>query len=278
MSTASTYHQSAGIELHLGDALQVLCGLAARSVDCVVTSPPYWGHRDYGVVGQYGQEERVEDFVEVLRDLFAEVRRVLKPSGTCWLNLGDSYGGSWGNYVAVGSTAPTAGDEVRRRRHGTHRPPQSRVLRKSLIGVPWRVALAMQEDGWLLRNSIVWHKPNARPESVRDRLGTRYESVFFFAMSKDHYFVPALSPLGDVWSVPTQSFRGHTAVGPVEIARRAIELGCPQGGVVLDPFSGTATTGLAARQLGRSYVGVDLNRAFHDLAIARFARQEEGSR
>ncbi|GLZ32111.1 methyltransferase [Lentzea sp. NBRC 105346] len=275
MNEASIYHQGSGVKLYLGDALQALRGLAPCSVDCVVTSPPYWGHRDYGIAGQYGHEERVEDFVEVMRSLFAEVRRMLKPLGTCWLNLGDSYGGSWGNYVAAGSTAPTASDEVRRRRHGTHRPPQSRALRKSLIGVPWRVAFALQEDGWLLRNSVVWHKPNARPESVRDRLGTRYESVFFFAMSNNHYFAGPSEPLGDVWKVPAQPFRGHTAVGPVEIARRAIRLGCPPGGVVLDPFSGTATTGLAARQLGCSYIGVDLNPAFHDLAIARFAEQEE---
>ncbi|NGY61237.1 site-specific DNA-methyltransferase [Lentzea sp. NEAU-D13] len=274
MSDGSLYYRSTGVELHIGDALQVLRQLDGCSVDCVVTSPPYWGHRDYGVQGQYGHESLVEDYVHVLRLVFAEVRRVLTPQGTCWLNLGDSYGGSWGNYVAVGSTAPTASDEVRRRRHGTHRPPQSRALRKSLIGVPWRAAFALQEDGWVLRNAVVWHKPNARPECVRDRLGTCYESVFLFATSKDHYFAPTDAPLGDVWSVPAQPYREHTAVGPIEIARRAIGLGCPPGGVVLDPFSGTATTGLAARQLGCSYIGIDLNPAFHDLAIARFAEQE----
>lgn len=205
--------------------------------------------------------------------VFAEVKHVLTPTGTCWVNLGDSYGGSWGNYVASGSSSRTAQDRVRERRHGAHRPPQSRMLRKSLIGLPWRVAFAMRQDGWLLRSAVVWHKPNAAPESVRDRFSTSYETVFLFAASDRHY----LSSTGeaDLWSVPVRAYRGaHNAVGPVDIAAKAIELGCPRRGVVLDPFSGTATTGVAARALGHRYIGIDLNPAFHDLAIARFVEQE----
>jgi site-specific DNA-methyltransferase (adenine-specific) len=267
----TVHYLSAGIELHTGDALQVLQELPTASVDCVVTSPPYWGLRDYQVSGQYGHEPTIEDYVNTLRRVFGEVRRVLDPEGTCWLNLGDSYGGSWGNYVALGSTAPTARD-ASRHHHGRHRPPQSRHRPKNLIGVPWRVAVALQSDGWLLRNAIVWHKPNGVPASVRDRLTCRYETIFLLARSPHHVFdYDALAPgqRGDVWRLSARPYRrGHVAVGPIEIPLRAITVGCRPSGVVLDPFSGTATTGLAARRLGRFYIGIDLNPGFHDLAVA----------
>lgn len=265
------HYRAQGITLYSGDALHVLRGLPSGSVDCVVTSPPYWGLRDYDTPGQYGHEPTAEAYVTTLRRVFGELGRVLTPEGTCWLNLGDSYGGSWGNYVATGSSAPTASD-ASRRHHGTHRPPQSRSPRKSLIGLPWQVALALQEDGWILRNAVVWHKPNGMPESVRDRLNTRYETVFLLTRSPAHFFEPDAAALGDVWSIPTRPYRGaHFAVGPLDIPLRAITAGCPRHGVVLDPFSGTGTTALAARKLGCSYLGIDLNPRFHDLAIARLA-------
>ena len=271
----TVHHRSDRVVLHTGDAVQVLRELPTGSADCVVTSPPYWGLRDYEVPGQYGHESTVEDYVETMCRVFGEVVRVLTPDGTCWLNLGDSYGGSWGNYVAPGSTAPTSRDTTRRH-HGCLRPPQSRHRPKDLMGVPWRVAMALQDDGWLLRNAIIWHKPNGMPASVRDRLTCRYETVFLLARSPHHVFNGgALDPdhLGDVWSISTRPYRsGHVAVGPIEIPLRAIQAGCGPGGVVLDPFSGTATTGLAACQLGRSYIGIDLNPRFHDLAIVELTQ------
>ncbi|MCP2200381.1 DNA-methyltransferase [Lentzea flava] len=271
--TELVHHHAPGVTLFKSDALRVLRTVGTASVDCVVTSPPYWGMRDYGADGQYGMEPTVEDYAASLRRVFAEVKRVLTPTGTCWVNLGDSYGGSWGNYVAVGSSSRTAQDRVRERRHGAHRRPQSWMPRKSLIGLPRRVAFAMRQDGWLLRSAVVWHKPNAAPESVRDRFSTSYETVFLFAASDRHYL--SSTSEADLWSVPVRAYRGaHNAVGPVDIAAKAIELGCPRRGVVLDPFSGTATTGVAARALGHRYIGIDLNPAFHDLAIARFAEQE----
>ncbi len=267
----TVHHRSTGVVLHTGDAVRVLRELPTGWADCVVTSPPYWGLRDYGVPGQYGHEPTVEEYVDTLRRVFGEVSRVLTPEGTCWLNLGDSYGGSWGNYVAPGSTAPTARDATRRH-HGRLRPPQSRHRPKNLMGVPWQVVMALQNDGWLLRNAIIWHKPNGMPASVRDRLTCRCETVFLLARSPDHVFnrdALAADHRGDVWSVPARSYRGgHVAVGPIEIPLRAIAAGCRPGGVVLDPFSGTATTGLAARRLGRFYIGIDLNPGFHDLAVA----------
>lgn len=304
--------------LHLGDALEVMAGMAEESVDSIVTSPPYWGMRDYGVPGQYGQEPTVGDYVYRLRGVFTQARRVLARDGTLWLNLGDAYGGSWHNYVAPGSTAATAADS-RRRARGTHLPPHAAERHKNLLGLPWQLAFALVEDGWTLRNAIVWHKPNAMPESVRDRLSCRYEMLFLLVRSRRYWF--DLDPIreprdarrrgrhhfgeydkpeafvgnepgstqkpagvrhtachphgpnpGDVWSIPTRPYRGaHFAVGPIDIPLRCIAAGCKPGGTVLDPFSGSGTTGLAALTLGRSFIGIDVNAQYHELAQRRFA-------
>lgn len=280
--------------LHLGDALKVMSGMAAESVNSIVTSPPYWGLRDYGVPGQYGLEPTVAAYVRRLRAVFAEARRILATDGTLWLNLGDCYGGSWHNYVAPGSTAPTAND-LRRRAHGTHLPPQAGERPKNLLGVPWQVAFALVEDGWTLRNAIVWHKPNATPESVRDRLSSRYEMLFLLVRSRRYWFdlSPIKEPLsgsearrgmvprahgshgrnpGDVWSIANRPNRGtHFAASPIDIPLRCIASGCKPGGTVLDPFSGSGTTGIAAMRLGRSFVGIDVNARYHQIARARFA-------
>ncbi|WP_337825154.1 DNA-methyltransferase [Amycolatopsis sp. A1MSW2902] len=262
------------VRLLVGDAAEVVAGMSPGSVDCVVTSPPYWGLRDYRVAGQYGAESSVDSYVANLVGVFHEVSRVLRPGGTVWLNLGDCFGGSWGNYVARGSAARTASVRAAGR-YGVHRPPQSAFRRKDLVGVPWRVALSLQEHGWLLRNAVVWEKPNARPESVRDRLSQRYETVLLLARSPGHWFAP---PSGrgtdhsDVWRVSSgRSGTGHPAAGTLEIARRCIRLGCPRGGVVLDPFCGSGTTGVAALEHKCSFVGVDVDPACRDLAHRRLA-------
>jgi site-specific DNA-methyltransferase (adenine-specific) len=276
------------VELHTGDTVAVLSGMRESSVDCVVTSPPYWGLRDYRIAGQYGCEDTVTAYVETLCRVFDEVARVLSRRGTVWLNLGDSFGGSWGNYVAAGSTAPSARTPARARcRQGTHRPPQSRHRPKDLVGVPWRTVFALAERGWLVRNAIVWTKPNARPESVRDRLSQRYEMLFLLARSENHWFASshagrmdatrAAVAAGDVWRLPTpRSPTGHAAVGSLELARRCIALGARPGGTVLDPFSGSGTTGVAARMLGHHYIGIDIDPACHEIAtrcVGRVATQ-----
>lgn len=175
--------------LYVGDARDVLAEMPSHSVDTIVTSPPFWGKRDYGVPGQYGLEDTPERYVDHLRGVFAEAWRVLADDGTAWLNLGDSFAGSWGNYVANGSTTSRqAHDAARVARFGTFRPPQARLRAKNLIGLPWRVAFALQDDGWLLRNAVVWHKPNAMPESVRDRMSARYELVFLLTKQTRYYF------------------------------------------------------------------------------------------
>jgi DNA modification methylase len=344
--------------LHVGDARDVLTSLPDGYADCIVTSPPYWAKRDYGVVGQYGHEPDPAAYVETLRGVFQEAGRVLADDGTCWLNLGDSY--------SVGSASPTGLHAyVGRNLAGRQAPGMGA---KNLLGLPWRVALAVQADGWILRNAVVWHKPNAMPESVRDRLNCRYEMVFVLVKSRHYWF--DLDPIrirhtttpstrtradrhgsgtrrpsgataaarhpgdgkpggtrpvgsrpngtrgavgrpqkygphtrevvaarrygssrcgrahpngrnpGDVWSIPTRPYRGpHFAAFPLDIPTRCIQAGCRPGGMVLDPFCGTGTTGLAALTLSRRFTGIELNPAFAALAAERLrhaARTETG--
>ena len=260
--------------LSVGDAAEVVAAMSPASVDCVVTSPPYWGLRDYGVEGQYGAESTVDRYVSRLAELFDEVRRVLSPEGTVWLNLGDCFGGSWGNYVAAGSAARTASARAATG-YGVHRPPQSAHRSKDLIGVPWRVAHSLQQRGWFLRNAVVWEKPNARPESVRDRLAQRYELVFLLVRSETHWLSSgglSTDAATDLWTVPAgRSRTGHPAAGTLEVTRRCVRLGCPRGGVVLDPFCGSGTTGLAALEHGCSFIGIDLDPACRELAYRRLA-------
>jgi DNA modification methylase len=164
--------------LYVGDARAVLAGMPDESANCIVTSPPYWGKRDYGVAGQYGHEASPGEYVATMREVFREARRVLGDDGTCWLNLGDSYsvssGGATGMHAYLGEHITT------------HRVPGMHA--KNLLGLPWRVAFALQEDGWILRNAVIWHKPNAMPESVRDRLGCRHELVFLLVKQAAYWF------------------------------------------------------------------------------------------
>lgn len=287
------YYADDQVRLLLGDALETLRTLPEASVDCIITSPPYYGLRDYGIDGQYGLEASPADYVETMRAVFAEARRVLTVDGTCWINIGDSY--AW-------SSVPGGG-----------------LPDKNLLGIPWRLAFALQDDGWILRNDIIWHKPNALPSKAADRLSGRHEHVFLLARSPRYHFdldairVPhaehtlryygadsdakqrpgnaamneqnpttkhrltsvnahGANP-GDVWSIATRPNReAHFATFPIDLPIRCIKAGCRPGGTVLDPFSGSGTTGEAARNLGRKYLGIDLNPAYHDLAVRRFAQ------
>jgi DNA modification methylase len=269
------YYRDEDVALYVADAMTGVAALDAASVDCVVTSPPYWGLRDYRVPGQYGLEPTVDGYVQRLIAVFAQLHRVLTPRGTAWVNLGDTYGGSWGNYIAPGSTALTATARWENKQ-GRQRPPQSRCRAKDLQGVPWRVAFALGERGWLLRAALVWAKPNARPESVRDRLACRYEMLFLLTTSLDHWWpdgCPQPEHIEQVWSMPAPRGRSrHSAPGPPELAQRCVSLGCPPGGRVLDPFSGTGTTGVAAVACGRTFIGIDLDPAGHAEAITRLRR------
>lgn len=292
------YYQDDQVTLHLGDALEVARTLLDGSADCIITSPPYFGLRDYGTESQYGLEASPAEYVETMRALFSESRRVLDADGTLWLNIGDSY-----------STPVMHNDNAHNMNRAGTADPKARALgnamgrvkrpmtlpAKNLLGMPWRVAFALQDDGWILRNAIIWKKPNAMPESVTDRLSGRYEHVFLFSRSRRYWFDldPIREPIawlnkqhtlgpdhpgtrnpGDVWEIPTQPFSAaHFAVMPVQLAQRCILAGCKPGGVVLDPFSGSGTTGLAAQRTGRQYVGIDINPDYHDLALKHRLQQ-----
>lgn len=184
--------QTPHITLYQGHVLDELRTLPDASVDCVVTSPPYWGLRDYGVAGQIGLEDTPHRYVQVMVEVFAEVRRVLRPHGTVWLNLGDSYAsGGMGGHQAP-TTGPLPGNfHGHRPRQGDRIPrttPPAGLKPKDMVGIPWRVALALQGDGWILRRDIIWHKPNPMPESVTDRPTTAHEYIFLMAKSSRYYY------------------------------------------------------------------------------------------
>jgi DNA modification methylase len=271
----------------VGDVRERLKGLPDGSVRCVVTSPPYWGLRDYGHDGQLGLEQTPEDYVAGMVEVLREVRRVLADDGTLWLNLGDSYGSG-----------------------------------KQLVGIPWRVAFALQADGWYLRQDIIWAKPNPMPESVRDRCTKAHEYLFLLSKKPRYYYdadavrEPFAHPhLADeakrrkesgrlgtgpyeagagrndfggytggvgyasqsdgrnrrsVWTVTTKPFRGaHFAVMPEALVEPCVLAGSAEGDTVLDPFAGSGTVGVVALRHGRSFVGVELNPDYADIALGR---------
>jgi len=292
-----------------GDCREVLASLPDRSVQCCITSPPYFGLRDYGHEGQIGLEPTPAEFVAKLVEVFREVRRVLREDGTLWLNLGDSYssGGRKTRDPGQSKLHPAFTGEGNAT---TNWRPDDGAKPKDLIGIPWRVAFALQADGWYLRQDIIWHKPNPMPESVRDRCTKAHEYIFLLSKSERYYFdgesvkEPAKvsskgirfggSKYGDssdpkhatksgnvskeyekankrsVWSVNTKPFKGaHFATFPTELVLPCVLAGCPAGGTVLDPFNGAGTTGLVALSNGRNYVGVELNPEYVEITRQR---------
>lgn len=295
--------------LHVGDVREVLAQLPADSVDCCVTSPPYWGLRDYGADGQLGLEQTPEEYVVAMVSVFAEVRRLLRPEGTLWLNLGDSYASK-----PAGADGFRDGRANRNERTSGGIPPG--LKSKDLVGIPWRVAFALQADGWWLRSDIVWSKPNPMPESVTDRPTKAHEYVFLLTKSARYFYDAdairephspnthhglvverrntfakagksgghlngsALIHLNQdgrnkrsVWEIPTRAYpEAHFAVFPEGLVEPCILAGCPIGGVVLDPFVGSGTTALVARRLGRKSVGIEINPGYAKLAAKRLSQ------
>ena len=195
------YYEDDSVRLYHGDALAELCKMPDRSVDCCVTSPPYFGLRDYGVDGQLGLEASPAEYVAAMVAVFAEVRRVLADDGTLWLNLGDSYASHpTGHKPDDGALHTRGGRTIASYQPGTGQTPYG-IPSKNLLGIPWRVAFALQDDGWTLRNDIIWHKPNAMPESIQDRLSNRYEHVFLLAKSRRYFF--DLDPIRETRSEAT---------------------------------------------------------------------------
>ena len=269
-----------------GDAIEVARKLPDACVDTIVTSPPYWQQRDYGTDDQIGQEVSPAAYVERLSELFEELKRVVKPTGSMWMVIGDKY------------------------------------LKGELMGMPWRVALGLKDVGWRMRSDCIWHKPNAMPSSTRTRPTTDHEYIFFFSNGKDYFYnadairephvtfsenskmkggrkhfgkrgsTPekgknsgdtnlhdgrwdqAFHPKGrnkrTVWSIPLSKFReAHFAVYPPKLVETCIAASCPPDGVVLDPFSGAGTTAMVAKQLGRKFIAIDCNQEYCDMAQRR---------
>jgi DNA modification methylase len=311
--------------IHCGDALKVLRGLPANSIHCCVTSPPYYGLRDYGEAGQIGREDTPERYIENLVAVFREVWRVLRPDGTLWIIISDTYcgTGSKGNHFDPKYPKGRTGQQV----SINHRAQGCK--QKDLIGIPWLLAFALRSDGWYLRNAAIWEKGNAMPENVKDRLTRSYEFVFLLAKSKSYYYdgaaiaepiaavsvtrmkggrsdrnkytggipgqtkqginrpraagaipdelIPAFRNKRDVFHINTVPYGGaHFAAFPPKLAETCILAGCPTGGIVLDPFIGSGTTGLVAVQTGRRYIGIDLNAEYCRLAKERIDSLERG--
>lgn len=337
-------------KVYLGDSLEIIRNFPDESVNCVITSPPYYGLRDYGVEGQIGLEDTPEKYIERLVQLFREVRRVLKKEGTCWVNLGDTYSTgtrasrSQSNNPGVGANNENAQNAVPR----VGNPVGCKT--KDLIGIPWMFAFAMRADGWYLRQDIIWAKPNPMPESVTDRCTKSHEYIFLLSKSETYYFnyeeiqeeaVTQVDPrIGrreeyngirqgkegtgnrafvslktrprfggskygdneaphyntysgkewepqmdgevvvrnkrDVWNVKVKPNKeAHFATYPEMLIQPCVLAGCPEGGVVLDPFMGSGTTGIVARKLNRSYIGIEINPEYQQMATRRICEHGE---
>lgn len=305
-----------------GDALTMLRELPDNSIQMCVTSPTYYGLRDYGVVGQLGNEQSPAEYVENLVSVFREVRRVLMLDGTLWLNIADSYAGSGkGAWSKPLEERPKTKQVYHYTVDGADSSMPNRwdgIKAKDMIGIPWMLAFALRADGWYLRSDIIWQKTNAMPEPVKDRPTKSHEHIFLLSKSPQYYYdgeaimeplcestvernkrgvsakgkyaeglpgqnmqrifrprdctdAPPKRNKRDVWTVSTNSYRadGHFAVYPERLIEPCILAGCPAGGIVLDPFFGSGTTGAAAKKLGRQFIGIDLNPDYCQMAKKR---------
>jgi len=281
-------------QILLGDAISIIKTIPDDSIDCCVTSPPYWNLRDYQASGQIGREPTMSEYIAAIVAVFAGIKRVLKSEGTCWVNLGDTY-----------ATRLTDG-----------------LKEKDLCLIPHRVAIALQDDGWYVRQDIIWSKSNPMPESVRDRCTKAHEYIFLLTKSPKYFFdADAIKETakrpgdiqtfggkkardgvilqGDpryrggseqwgrvhhqggtrnkrsVWSIPLRPCKeAHFATFPIEIPLTCIKSGSPVGSVILDPFMGSGTTALAAMQLNRHFIGIELNADYRDIALSRIAQHQ----
>jgi site-specific DNA-methyltransferase (cytosine-N4-specific) len=252
-----------------GDTKRALARLPDAVFQCCVTSPPYWSLRNYHIEGQIGLESSMNDYIQSLVEVFREVHRVMRKDSTLWLNIGDSYtsgGRTW--------RAPDKKNPVRAM---NTRPPTPDGLKpKDLIGVPWRLALALQDAGWYLRADIIWNKPNCQPESVKDRPTRCHEYLFLFSKSERYLYDqravrgPNDRNMRTVWNINTKAYRdAHFATFPPNLVEPCIRLGSREGDLVLDPFIGSGTTGYVALNLDRRFVGIELNPDYIQIAERR---------
>ena len=259
----------ANVQIITGDCREVLRSLPDESAHCVVTSPPYFWLRDYEVDGQVGHEDTLDAFVNVIASIFDEVKRVLRADGVVWLNLGDSYYS--GNGQSTGSDPRSPSRNFSRVKLRPLDVSGWDIPKKSLCGVPWRVALEMQRRGWTLRSDVIWCRPTALAEpSVKDRPGRQHEYLFMFSKSRRYWFDRSALKEESVWHIAHQrGLEGHSAAFPPALVEQCLLSGCPQGGTVLDPFGGMGTTGLVADRLGRDAILVELNPVYAQRARDR---------
>lgn len=296
------------------ECLSGLKGLPDNSVNCCITSPPYYGLRDYGNDAQIGLEDTPEEYIQKLVEVFREVRRVLIDDGTLWVNIGDSYNGSGKaglnpDYIGKHKTFGKVGNP---KTFGI--PTHLKNLKpKDLIGIPWMLAFALRADGWYLRQDIIWNKPSVMPESVRDRCTKAHEYIFLMSKSRKYYFdsksiaepsvsfdtnirnrdtsklnnTPGRSKMKgltrnnyptrnkrSVWTVATQPLKeAHFATFPEKLIIDCIKAGCPENGIILDPFMGSGTTAIVSRKLNRNYVGFELNPKYVEIANKRINKE-----
>lgn len=262
-----------GCQIIVGDSAQILQSFAPNTFRCCVTSPPYWGLRDYGVTGQIGGEEEVDDYVDNLTSIFRLARTCLTEDGTLWLNLGDSY--------TSGNRTWRDKDKKNPARAMHYRPPTPSGLKpKDLVGVPWRVAFALQADGWYLRSDIIWHKPNCQPESVRDRPTRAHEYIFLLSKSEKYFYdyEAAKEPCNShafrnrrtVWPINTEAYPGaHFATFPPELVEPCVLAATQPDDYVLDPFFGSGTVGEVCLNNNRKFIGIELKQEYANLAKER---------
>lgn len=250
------------------DAILALQKLPSASVQCIVTSPPYWGLRDYGIKGQIGLEEKLQQYINRLVSVFAEAKRVLRDDGVFWLNIGDGYTSGNRGYRAPDKKNPARAMSVR--------PDTPEGLKpKDLLGIPWRLALALQADGWFLRSDIIWNKPNAMPESVKDRPTRSHEYVFMLTKKEKYYYdYQAIKENGrnkrTVWNVNTAPFaEAHFATFPPALIEPCILASTKENDFVLDPFFGSGTVGVVCQEFNRQFVGIELNDEYVKIARTR---------
>ena len=250
------------------DAVLALQKIPSESIQCIVTSPPYWGLRDYGIEGQIGLEQQLQQYINKLVAVFAEAKRVLKKDGVLWLNIGDGYTSGNRGYRAPDKKNPARAMSVR--------PNTPDGLKsKDLLGIPWRLAFALQADGWYLRSDIIWNKPNAMPESVKDRPTRSHEYIFMLTKSEKYYYDNSLIKENGrnkrtVWNVNTMPFsEAHFATFPTALIDPCILAATRENDYVLDPFFGSGTVGVVCQEYNRKFVGIELNNEYVRIAQKR---------
>lgn len=298
------FYQNNKICLYCGDVLETLKTLDNESVQCCITSPPYYGLRDYGVDGQLGIETTPFEYIDKLLVIFEELKRVLKKDGTFWLNVGDSYvskpTGSLGNCTGE---KYGFGKDHKHQKNASYRIDKTGfgIPEKNLIGIPWRIAFGLQDHNWILRQDIIWEKLNPMPESVKSRCTKAHEYLFLLAKNQNYYFdhnaiqepIEIIECEEDlfgfkketiiksrnkrsVWQIANEPYKGeHVAPFPTKLVEPCILSGTKEGDTVIDIFNGVGTTGLVAMKYNRNYIGIDINEKYLNLTLKRFGFNEE---